>query len=95
MEHIPKSSVSGIASRYERQCKGRDLSRLGQLRTLSERDKRSIIRIINEDPLIQNKKILERASLRCSVSALISYLRSWGVLHKRATQRGKSTEDLA
>lgn len=94
-KRISKGSVSGIAKRYERQHKGRDLPRPSALKKISEHNKRRIIRIIDKAPFIQNRRLIERACLRCSVSTLISHLRKWGILHKRAIRRPKLASEHA
>lgn len=94
-EGIPYGSVHGIATRYTQQISGRDLPRPGQPKKLSPRNKRNILRIIEEDPFITNKNLVQRTGVSVSVATLTSYLKSQGIQHRRALQRPKLTPTAA
>ena len=86
-EGVPINSVSSIATRYALQQSAKDLPRLGQPPKLSDRDKRSIMRCIKDDPFIQNKQLLKRSGIGCSIGTLTYYLTSQGIQHRFALQR--------
>jgi transposase len=73
-EGVPVNSIRGIAKRYRVQKSATSMKRSGRPTTITERDKRVLLRIIANNPSIKNIDLLREAGLECSISTLTRYL---------------------
>ena len=86
-EGLSKHAIYGIIRRYKHQQSARDQPRPGAPRIIKERDKRHILRIVDQDPFITTNKIINQTGLQYDKSTLIRFLRREGIMHYRALQR--------
>lgn len=91
-EGVPVGSITGIVKRCTKQKSGRDQSRPGRPTILTDRDKRHILRLIENDPFIQNQQILDQISSSISTGTLTAYLKSVGRLRSMALTTSKDTK---
>lgn len=94
-EGCSPNSVHGIAKRYRTQRSAVSLPRSGRPRTLTEYDKRHILRLISQNPFISNAEIKTQAGLACHVDTITRWLKSEGIQHTKALRRPKLTQELA
>lgn len=93
--NVTPRAVYNINQRYKVQKSAKSNPRSGRPRVITERGKRHLFRLIEEDPFIQNNELLSRASLTCVTSTLTRFLRKEGIQHFRALRRPKLTPEVA
>ncbi|OAA34640.1 Transposase, Tc1-like protein [Metarhizium rileyi] len=94
-EGVPLGSVSGIIKRYKQQESAQNGTRAGRPPTLTERDKRAIIRAIGRFPFIKLADIITEAGLTVSTKTLSRFLQTEGIQHNRALRRPLLTAEHA
>jgi transposase len=94
-ERVNPCTAYGIVSRYRVQKRGQSRDRSGCPTKISEREKRYIIRLIEDNPFICNKDIHRRAQLSYCIRTLIYWLRSEGIQYIYILQRPKLTTTYA
>lgn len=94
-ESIPLGSVSGIISRYGQQSSAKNSPRSGRPPKLSNRDKKAIFRIINQDPFISTKDLVNYMQVSLSERTIVRWLKSEGIQHQLAIQRPLLTPKAA
>lgn len=94
-EGVPVNSIRGIAKRYRVKKSATSMKRCGRPATITERDKRVLLRIIANNPFIKNIDLLREAGLECSISTLTRYLKKQGIMHTLALTRPKLSEIVA
>ena len=94
-EGIPEGSVSGIVKRYREQQSARSQPRPGQPSQLTDRLKRVIFRIIEQDPFISLTKLAAEAGITVTTKTLATWLRKEGIKHNGALQRPLLTPEVA
>jgi hypothetical protein len=62
---------------------------------LTEFNKRHIFILINTEPFIQHRELIEEAGLSCSITTITRYLRTEGIEHWTALRRPKLTPKIA
>lgn len=76
---ITPRAVRAMAERYKGQKDGHDRPRSGRPPILDERQKRHILRLIKQNPLISNQELLERIGRPCSMQSVTRWLKTEGV----------------
>lgn len=94
-EGISKRAVYHMVATYNDDNNGLNRPRSGRPPLFSHRKKRIIMREIDRNPFVTNRKLLDRLNLTCSAKTLTAYLQSQGILHKRALMRPKITSRRA
>ncbi|KAF4414135.1 hypothetical protein CGCF415_v006327 [Colletotrichum fructicola] len=78
-EDVPVSSIKGIVTRYRLQQAGRDRPRPGRPRILSDRDVKTVLRVLKEKPDISYAELKRDANLTCATKTLVRYLQMEGI----------------
>lgn len=86
-EGVTKHAIFGIVRRYRHQESAKENSRSGRPLIVTDRDKSHILRIIDSDPFISCRVIIERAGLCCYKSTLTRWLKKQGVQHYLSLRR--------
>ena len=86
-EGLSRHAIHGIIRRYEHQEEAQSKPHAGRPKVITERDKTHILRIIDQDPFITTRELLEKAGLSCHASTLTRFLQKEGIQHYQALQR--------
>lgn len=85
-EGVPISSIYGIVSRYRVQKSAQSAPRSGRPPTLTDREKRVVMRLIAKDPFIKAREIISAGGLGCCERTIIRWLQLQGVQHAAVLQ---------
>ena len=94
-EGITPQAVYRIVANYNQESEGANRPRSGRPATLSERDKRAILREIDRNPFISSRELCEIVDLSCTADTITRYLQSKGIMHHLALTRPKLTSQHA
>ncbi|KAL2873631.1 hypothetical protein SGCOL_011188 [Colletotrichum sp. CLE4] len=78
-EEVPVSSIKGIVTRYRLQQAGRDRPRPGRPRILSDRDVKTLLRVLQEKPACSYAELKRDAGVTCATKTLVRYLQMEGI----------------
>ncbi|CCF43839.1 transposase [Colletotrichum higginsianum] len=78
-EEVPVSSIKGIVTRYRLQQAGRDRPRPGRPRILSDRDVKTLLRVLEEKPAVSYAELKREAGVTCATKTLVRYLQLEGI----------------
>ncbi|EQB44269.1 hypothetical protein CGLO_16999 [Colletotrichum gloeosporioides Cg-14] len=78
-EDVPVSSIKGIVTRYRLQQAGRDRPRPGRPRILSDRDVKTVLRVLKDKPDVTYAELKRDANLTCATKTLVRYLQMEGI----------------
>ena len=95
IEGVSFEHVKGVLRRYRAQDYGVSRRGRGRPPALSERDRRLLLRTIDQDPFIHINDLLRESGLTCSRTTLTRSLEKWGIKHARSRQRPFLTEQAA
>ena len=92
---LSKATVSSTISRATKRYEGYSIPREGRSKTLSDRQRRHLIRIVRLEPKILYKDLRERAHLHCSVRTIQRALKDYGITKWLAKKRPLLTPQVA
>jgi hypothetical protein len=95
VEEMTPDAVKGVLKRYRHQDEGKDNKRSGRPKALTDQDKLHIKTLIERNPFISYKEIIDRCRLPCVRSTIRNWLISDGIQHRHALRRPFLTPEVA